>query len=164
MIVDDARKMLAHLKVKMNDERRIKSKTNLRFGDIIEMDLDENDGLMLNDGYATRRKFVVIIGKTSNGDLYGAFLVNSEISFSKFNTEMLKYQYPMLKKKYPEMLDYDSWLDCSDLFDLKRRKIIARKAKHISHLSPDDEENIRTIVVNSEVMTEQMKKKLGITL
>ena len=162
MIVDDAKSTLACLKEIVNEERRIKSKTNLIFGDIIEMDLDENDGLLLNDNYTTRRKFIVIIGKTSNGDLYGAFLINSHIDFSKRNGEMMKYQYPMLKENYPEVLNYDSWLDCTDLFDLKRRKIIARKAKRISHLKPFDKDKIKSIVINSELIPDQIKKKLGI--
>ncbi len=162
MIVDDAKGALSRLMDDMNEERRIKSKDDLNVGDIIEMDLDENDGLTLKEGYAMRRKFVVVIGKTSNGDLYGAFLINSKIDFSKRNAEMMSYQYPMLQKKYPEMLDYDSWLDCSELFDLKRRKIIARKAKVVSHLKSDDEQNIRDIVAHSELLTDQVKRKFGL--
>lgn len=161
-MADDTKGTLATLKGQMDDERRIKTKNDLKVGDIIEMEMDAKDGLTLNDGYDTRRKFVVIVGKTSNGDIFGAYLINSRIDFRKRNEEMMKYQYPMLQKNYPEMLEYDSWLDCTDLFDLKKRKIVARKAKHISHLTGEDEINIKEIMLNSELITEKTKKKLGI--
>lgn len=161
-MADDTKGTLASLKVQMDKKRRIKTKNDLKIGDIIEMEMDAKDGLTLNDEYDTRRKFVVIVGKTSNGDLFGAYLINSRIDFRKRNEEMMKYQYPMLQKNYPELLEYDSWLDCTDMFDLRRRKIVARKAKHISHLTCEDEINIKEIVFNSELITEKMKKKLGI--
>ena len=162
MIIDDAKGALAHLKAELDEGRRIKGKNDLAVGDIIEMDMDANDGLTLNEGYDTRRKFIVIIGKNSNGDLFGTFLINSEIDFRKRNAEMMKHQYPMLKANYPEFLEYDSWLDCTDLFDLKRRKIVARKAKHVSHLTTDDERQILNLVIHSDLITERLKKIYGL--
>lgn len=162
MIIDDAKGTLKALKEATVAKATVKSNDDLKPGDIIEMLMDANDGLILNEGYDTRRKFVVIIGCNSKGDLYGAFLINSDIDFSKQNPEMMKYQYRMLKANYPELLDYDSWLDCTDLFDLKRRKIIARKAVVKSHLTPDDHTRVLDIVRNSELIEEHDKHIFGI--
>lgn len=157
MIIDDAKGTLKSLRETANQQARIKAREDLSPGDIIEMDMDANDGLVLKDGYATRRKFVVIVGRNSKGDLYGAFLINSEIDFSKQNPEMMQYQYRMLQKNYPGILEYDSWLDCTDLFDLKRRKIVARKAMLRCRLTPDDHRNVIQIVRDSELIEEHDK-------
>lgn len=162
MIIDDAKGVLKELRAAISEDTRVKSKEDLKPGDIIEMEMDANDGLILNDGYDTRRKFVVIIGRNTKGDLYGAFLINSEIDFSKQNPEMMPYQYPMLQKDYPEILDYDSWLDCTDLFDLKRRKIIARKAMVRCRLTDNDHEKVLQLVRNSELIEEHDKKIFGL--
>lgn len=68
MLIDDAKGALAALKAEMQEDRRIKSGTDLNVGDIVYQDMDRNDGLVLNKGYDDRLKIFVIVGKNSKGD------------------------------------------------------------------------------------------------
>ena len=90
---DDVQENLSKLREKIENEDRIKSPVRLSKGDIVEMELDENDGITLDGQYETRRKYIVIIGVTSKGDIYGAYLINSKINFIKNNDIMKNYQY-----------------------------------------------------------------------
>ncbi|ELX67806.1 hypothetical protein HMPREF0662_00880 [Prevotella nigrescens F0103] len=161
-MVDDPNGVLLKLKDKLKEKNYIKSSKDLQIGDIFEMDMDANDGLTLTNDYSTRLKYVVVIGITSKGDAYGTFLINSEIDFSKQNELMMRYQYPLLKKNYPELLKYDSFLDCTDLFDLKRKKIVARKASKSGALTKEDCDNIRKLVCDSELLSDHDKQKFGL--
>lgn len=67
MLIDDAKGALAALKAGMQEDRRIKSGTDLNVGDIVYQDMDRNDGLVLNKGYDDRLKFFVIVGKNLKG-------------------------------------------------------------------------------------------------
>lgn len=60
MIIDDSRNVLAQLKADLHNETTVKSSADLKVGDIVYLEMDENDGLTLRNGYATRRKYVVI--------------------------------------------------------------------------------------------------------
>lgn len=125
---DDVQENLSKLREKIENEDRIKSPVRLSKGDIVEMELDENDGITLDGQYETRRKYIVIIGVTSKGDIYGAYLINSEINFIKNNDIMKNYQYILLKDDYPELLKYDSYLDCSELFPINKKKDNCKKS------------------------------------
>lgn len=160
-MVDDPNAVLLN-KDELKEKNKIKRNKDLQIGDIFEMDMDANDGLTLTNDYSTRLKYVVVIGITSKGDAYGTFLINSEIDFSKQNKSMMKYQYPLLKKNYPKLLKYDSFLDCTDLFDLKRKKIVARKASKRGTLIKEDCDNIRKLVCDSELLSDHDKQKFGL--
>lgn len=80
MIIDDSRNVLAHLKAELHEESAVKASADMNIGDIVYLEMDENDGLTLRNGYATRRKYVVIIGKNEKGNLVGSLIVNSKIT------------------------------------------------------------------------------------
>lgn len=63
--------------------------SEVEIGDIIYVPLDKDDGLVLNKGYETRKKYIVIIGFTSEGIAIGTLLINSKIDPSKRSPEML---------------------------------------------------------------------------
>ena len=67
MIIDDSRNVLAHLKAELHEESAVKASADMNIGDIVYLEMDENDGLTLRNGYATRKKYVVIIGKNEKG-------------------------------------------------------------------------------------------------
>lgn len=64
MLIDDAKGALAALKAGMQEDRRIKSGTDLNVGDIVYQDMDRNDGLVLNKGYDDRLKFLLLSART----------------------------------------------------------------------------------------------------
>lgn len=161
-MLDDVQENLSKLREKIENEDRIKSPVRLSKGDIVEMELDENDGITLDGQYETRRKYIVIIGVTSKGDIYGAYLINSKINFIKNNDIMKNYQYILLKVDYPELLKYDSYLDCSELFPINKKKIIARKAKRRGALLEKDLNNVVKITKSSEFLSKEQKRKFGL--
>lgn len=162
MIVDDAKNSLASLRSEISEASRVKSKDNLHVGDILCLEMDEKDGLKLRGGYKTRNKFVVVVGINSKGDAIGALLINSEIDYTKDTPELKPFQYPMKQEKYPEILDYDSWLDCTDLFLLKSRKIVAKKAEYKCRLQDDDFPMVMDLVKGYEGIDRHLKVKYGI--
>lgn len=70
--------------------------SSVKIGDIIYVPLDEEDGLILKDGYKDRNKYIVIIGFTPEGVAIGALLINSEIDSSKRSEELLDCQYLLI--------------------------------------------------------------------
>jgi hypothetical protein len=162
VIIDDAKNSLASLRTEISEEARVKSKDDLHVGDILSLEMDEKDGLKLRGGYKTRDKFVVVIGINSKGDAIGALLINSEIDYTKDTPELKPFQYPMKQARYPEILDYDSWLDCTDLFLLKSRKIVAKKAEFKCRVQDDDFLNVLGLVRDYEGIARHIKVKYGI--
>lgn len=162
MIIDDAKNSLVSLRTEMSEEARVKSKEDLHVGDILSLEMDEKDGLKLRGKYKTRDKFVVVIGINSKGDAIGALLINSEIDYTKDTPVLKPYQYPMKQENYPEILDYDSWLDCTDLFLLKSRKIVAKKAEYKCRVLKDDFSKVLNLVKKFEGIDRHLKIKYGI--
>lgn len=162
MIIDDAKNSLASLRSEISEETRVKSKEDLHVGDILSLEMDEKDGLKLRGKYKTRDKFVVVIGINSKGDAIGALLINSEIDYTKDTPELKPYQYPIKQEKYPEVLAYDSWLDCTDLFLLKSKKIVAKKAEFKCRIQEDDFSKVLGLVRDYEGIDRHLKVKYGI--
>lgn len=156
---DDVQENLSKLREKIENEDIIKSPVRLSKGDIVEMELDENDGITLDGQYKTRRKYIVIIGVTSKGDIYGAYLINSKISPFKNNDVMKEYQYILSKDDYPKLLEYNSFLDCSELFQINKKKMIARKAKNRGVLLEKDLNNILRLTKSSLFLSEDQKRR-----
>ena len=156
---DDVQENLSKLREKIESEDKIKNPVRLSKGDIIEMELDENDGITLGEQYKTRIKYMVIIGVTSKGDIYGAYLINSKIPPFKNNDIMKGYQYILLKDDYPKLLMYDSFLDCTEFFPINKKKMIARKAKNRGALLEKDLNNILRLTKSSLFLSEDQKRK-----
>lgn len=159
--MDDFRGSLEQLKAKIAEAEKV-DMSSVKVGDIIYVSLDENDGLTLNDGFDTRNKYIVIIGFTPEGIAVGALLINSEIDPSKRSPEMLDCQYPMLLRHYPNILDYDSWLDCSDIFELSKEKITEREGKLKGCLTEEDKERVLVFLKETDVFDNITKRRFGL--
>lgn len=134
----------------------------MKVGDIIYVPLDEEDGLILKDGYKDRLKYIVIIGFTPEGVAVGALLINSEIDPSKRSPELFDCQYPLLRRDYSHILDYDSWLDCSDIFEIPKLKITDRAGKMKGRLTEEDKERVMDFLKETDVFDNVTKRRYGI--
>jgi len=139
--MDDKTGALERLKAIMAKAEQV-DMSSVKIGDIIYVPLDEEDGLILKDGYKDRNKYIVIIGFTPEGVAIGALLINSEIDSSKRSEELLNCQYPLMVRNYRDILDYDSWLDCSDIFELSKLKITEKNGKLKGCLISEDRERV----------------------
>ena len=160
--MDDKNGALEKLKAAMDEAERV-DMSSVKIGDIIYVPLDEEDGLILKNGYDDRKKYIVIIGFTPEGVAIGALLINSEIDSSKKRSEeLLNCQYPLLVRNYRSILDYDSWLDCSDIFELSKLKITEKAGKLKGCLTPEDRERVMEFLKETEVFDNATKKRYGI--
>lgn len=160
--MDDKNSVLEKLKAAMDEAERV-DMSSVKIGDIIYVPLDEEDGLILKNGYDDRKKYIVIIGFTPEGVAIGALLINSEIDSSKKRSEeLLNSQYPLLVRNYRSILDYDSWLDCSDIFELSKLKIMEKDGKLKGCLTPEDRERVIEFLKETDVFDNATKKRYGI--
>ncbi len=159
--MDDFKGSLERIRTQFADAEKV-NVSLLKVGDIIYIALDEDDGLTLNKGYSTRRKYIVIVGFTPEGIAIGALLINSHLTQSKRSQEFLDCQYLLLRRTYPTILDYDSWLDCSDIFELSKDKISERKARLKGHLTEEDKERVLGILRTTDMIDNITKRRFGI--
>ena len=156
--MDDKTGALEKLKAIMAKAEQV-DMSSVKIGDIIYVPLDEEDGLILKDGYKDRNKYIVIIGFTPEGVAIGALLINSEIDSSKRSEELLDCQYPLMVRNYRDILDYDSWLDCSDIFELSKLKITEKNGKLKGCLISEDREKgklCKDVVFRYELMQNEL--------
>ncbi|MDE6336160.1 MAG: hypothetical protein K2L34_06285 [Muribaculaceae bacterium] len=159
--MDDIKSSLERIRAQFVEAEKI-NMASINVGDIIYVSLDEEDGLILNKGYTTRKKFIVIIGFTPEGIAVGALLINSRLTPSKRSREMMDSQYLLLRRNYPSILDYDSWLDCSDIFELSKDKISERNARLKGSLIEDDKERVFNILRETDMIDNITKRRFGI--
>lgn len=149
-------------KSSQNSHRQNINIPTIQIGDIIYVILDQDDGLKLNKGYKTRRKYIVIIGFTDEGIAIGALLINSKIDPSKYSQELLNCQYPLLARNYRNILEYDSWLDCSDIFELSQQKLSERILDLKGKLIEEDRERIFQFLKDTDIIDNITKKRFGL--
>lgn len=138
-------------------------KTSLiKVGDIIYVPLDEEDGLILKNGYKERRKYIVIIGFTPDGIAVGALLINSKIAPTKHSKELFDCQYPLQARHYQSILAYDSWLDCSDIFEIHKLKICEKKGIIKGKLTEEDKGRVMDFLKETDVFDNATKRRYGI--
>lgn len=159
--MDDKTGALSKLKAMIADKEKV-DMSSIKVGDIIYVPLDEEDGLILKDGYKERRKYIVIIGFTPEGIAVGALLINSEIDPSKRSQELLDCQYPLQARYYRNVLDYDSWLDCSDIFEIPNLKITDKDGKMKGSLTEEDRERVMDFLKETDVFDNATKRRYGI--
>lgn len=159
--MDDKNGALDKLRAMIADEEREKM-SSMKIGDIIYVPLDEEDGLTLTDGYKERLKYIVIVGFTPEGVAVGALLVNSEIDPSKRSQELFDCQYPLLHRNYRHILDYDSWLDCSDILEIPQLKIADKGGRMKGCLTGEDRERIMDFLKDTDMFDNATKRRYGI--
>lgn len=136
--------------------------SSLKIGDIIYISLDEEDGIILKDKYKERLKFIVIVGFTPEGNAIGALLINSNVNILKRSQELYNCQFPLLKRNYCHILDYDSWLDCSDIFEISKQKIANKEAKAKGCLTEEDKERVINFLKETDVFDNATKRRYGL--
>lgn len=159
--MDDKNGTLNKLSVIFAEKEKV-DMSSIKVGDIIYVTLDEDDGLILKDGYKDRRKYIVIIGFTPEGVAVGALLINSKIDISKHSQELLNCQYQLQVCNYPAILDYNSWLDCSDIFEIPKIKIREKGGKMKGHLIDEDRERVLALLKETDVFDNATKMRYGI--
>ncbi|MBD8390375.1 hypothetical protein [Dysgonomonas sp. BGC7] len=130
-------------------------------GKILKMAFDKSDGISIKGEYKHRNKYFVVLGEIPNDGIVGTFFINSEINENIINTkDLLDCQFPLKEKDYTQLLKYDSYLDCSELFEINKVKI-KNIGVEIGSLTKRDNELVTEHIENSKVLTPKQKKKFG---
>ena len=132
---------LSQLKEQMRQESLVKGIEDLQVGDIVYYDMDRADGIVPTPGYDSRLKYVIVAGAKSNAKEVCAVLINTDNDHS-LAPDWQAEQYLIRQEDYPEILDHDSWIDCTDPKELKVAKIKAKEAEKKGRLNDDDLANV----------------------
>lgn len=159
--MEDVNGIFSKLKAELSEKEKV-DVSSIKVGDIIYVPLDKEDGLILKGGYEERLKYIVIIGFTPEGVAVGALLINSGIALSKRSKELMDCQYPLLARNYRHILDYNSWLDCSDIFEIPKSKISEKKGKLKGALLEEDKELVMEFLKKTDMFDNATKKRYGI--
>lgn len=160
--MDDKEDTLSKIKSILEGKEKA-DMSSVKIGDIIYVSLDKEDGLILNSGFTDRKKYIVIVGFTPEGIAIGALLINSKITEFKYqNKDFLECQYPLLCNNYPNILEYNSWLDCSDIFEIPKVKITSKCGLVKGCLNEEDTTNVMTVLRNTDVIDNATKRRFGI--
>lgn len=144
----------------LSDLLTVKSAGDLSVGDVVYVELDAADGID-TQGYPCRLKYVVVSGCKTDRKEIAAVLINSENDYSS-SEEWQNEQYLLDYRNYNNFLDYDSWLDCSEIKELKVRKIVSKKAQKKGHLNDYDLRVMMQKLKESDFIDNHIKKVYGI--
>lgn len=152
---------LPNLLKQMNRESLVTCIEDLEVGDVVYYDMDRRDGIIPNNGYDSRLKYVVVAGAKSNAKEICAVLINSDHDFSA-SPDWQAEQYLIRRENYPDFLEHDSWIDCTDSKELKVKKIIAKKAEKRGHLNEIDLNNVMKHLKENDFIDQHTRKVYGI--
>jgi hypothetical protein len=125
------------------------------------MSFDESDGIVAKGGYTERTKYFVVLGVSASDSIIGSFFINSIVNTNVITThEQLSGQFPLYQKDYPTVLSYDSKLDCSDLIEVDKIKILS-KGSEIGQLTTSDLAMVTQHIEESELISPKEKKRFG---
>ena len=135
------------------------SEVQLCKGTIAYLPLGSEEGLIVTGGYKYRNKYIVIVGITENEFVVGSLLINTKAH--DVTPELGACQFPLEQKDYPEILDYKSWLDCSQLFRIEKNKML-RHAQFCGSITEKDSSLLFSYLHESTMLSNREKKEFGL--
>ena len=143
-------------------KQREVTEERIKIGALIRTILSENDGLTFKDGRKEKPKRLVVIGVDRETALcFGSVLVNTKPSpKAEYSAEYLTAQYELKQKDYPEFLQYNSYVDCGELFSISIEKL--KQGEFFGFLNDEDCKGIFDILETSDIFSTKQKKRYGI--
>ena len=127
-------------------------------GAVVYLTLTEDEGLVLNQGYDSRNKFITILKELPDEYIIGSLLINSDPNLK--NTLIGDCQYPLKSTDYPDFLEHLSWLDCSQIFRIPKTKVL--KGGYCGKLNGEDMNLIWECLQNAKTISRKDKIRYGI--
>lgn len=153
---------LRELQADYHRKQREVTEERIKIGALIRTILSENDGLTFKDGRKEKPKRLVIIGVDRETALcFGSVLVNTKPSpKAEYSEEYLSAQYELKQKDYPEFLQYNSYVDCGELFSISIEKL--KQGEFFGFLTDEDLNGIFDLLETSDIFSTKQKKRYGI--
>ena len=130
----------------------------IKKGTVVYLTLTEDEGLVLNQGYDSRNKFITILKELPDEYIIGSLLINSDPNLG--NTLISDCQYPLKSADYPDFLEHLSWLDCSQIFRIPKSKVL--KGGYCGELSVNDMSLVWECLQNTKTISLKDKIRYGI--
>lgn len=138
-----------------DDLKKNFAKQNITIGTVIKC-------FVKNTNPPKEKRFVVL-GIDTNGDLIGAVFINSDINWNVIRTQELAQLQHYVIKDENEYLDMDSYIDCSDLFELSYNDVYAsiqnKPQSVLGTVSSDDLKTIKEHIKISPKIKPKLLKK-----
>jgi hypothetical protein len=158
---EKANDLLSQLQEQMRQDSLVKGIEDLQVGDIIYYNMDRVDGIVPTPGYDSRLKYVVVAGAKSNFKEVCAVLINTDNDHS-LAPDWQAEQYLIKQEDYPDILDHDSWIDCTDPKELKVSKIKAKEAEKKGCFNAGNLANIMKHLKENDFIEPHLRKVYGI--
>lgn len=153
---------LREIQAEYRRQQREVTDERITVGALIRTILFESDGLIFKDGRKEKPKRLVVIGVDSEKTLcFGSVLVNTKKNpKAHYSVEYLSAQYELKKENYPDFLDYDSFVDCGELFSIPTERL--KQGEFFGFLTDADRVGIFDILETSDIFSTKQKKRYGI--
>ena len=153
---------LRELQAEYLRQQREVTDERIAVGALIRTVLSEADGLTFKDGRKEKPKRLVVIGvDRQNALCFGSVLVNTKMNpQAQYSAEYLTAQYELKQENYPEFLDYNSFVDCGELFSIPIERL--KQGEFFGFLSDADREGIFDILETLDIFSTKQKKRYGI--
>ena len=153
---------LRELQAEYLRQQRQVTDERIAVGALIRTMLSETDGLVFKNGRTEKPKRLVVIGVDHEQALcFGSVLVNTKLNpKAQYSAEYLSAQYELKQENYPEFLDYNSFVDCGELFSIPIERL--KQGEFFGFLTDDDRNGIFDILETSDIFSTKQKKRYGI--
>lgn len=153
---------LRELQAEYSRQQREVTDERIAVGALIRTILSEADGLTFKDGRKEKPKRLIVIGvDRENAFCFGSVLVNTKMNpQAQFSAEYLTVQYELKQEDYPDFLDYNSFVDCGELFSIPIERL--KRGEFFGFLTDADREGIFDLLETSDLFSTKQKKRYGI--
>ena len=153
---------LRELQAEYSRQQREVTDERIAVGALIRTILSEADGLTFKDGRKEKPKRLIVIGvDRENALCFGSVLVNTKMNpQAQFSAEYLTAQYELKQEDYPVFLDYNSFVDCGELFSIPIERL--KRGEFFGFLTDADREGIFDLLETSDLFSTKQKKRYGI--
>lgn len=119
---------------------------------------------MINVSEITHKKFAIIIANPQ-GEYLPAVLINSKINKNIYRTDDLQSLHLKIDKKNHPFLDYDSFVNCSEIKELIKEDVIVAIEKNpnivLGTVSASLSQQIQHKITNATTIEKSIKRKYG---
>ena len=153
---------LRELQAEYLRQQRQVTDERIAVGALIRTMLSETNGLVFKNGRTEKPKRLVVIGVDHEQALcFGSVLVNTKLNpKAQYSAEYLSAQYKLKRETYPEFLDYDSYVDCGELFSIPIDRL--KLGEFFGFLTDEDRNGIFDLLETSDIFSTKQKKRYGI--
>lgn len=153
---------LRELQAEYLRQQRQVTDERIAVGALIRTMLSETDGLVFKNGRTEKPKRLVVIGVDHEQALcFGSVLVNTKLNpKAQYSAEYLSAQYELKQENYPEFLDYNSFVDCGELFSIPVERL--KQGEFFGFLTDEDLNGIFDLLETSDIFSTKEKKRYGI--